>query len=67
MAEKGRVKGLKARGNYVCNIEWKRNKLCSAEITAQSDGTCRLFAQPEIKVVSGDMKDMNILKSSNYT
>ncbi|MFT3822507.1 MAG: glycoside hydrolase family 95 protein [Chitinophagaceae bacterium] len=36
----GSVKGLKARGAFVVNIQWKQHQLAGAAITAQQNGTC---------------------------
>ena len=36
----GKVQGLKARGAYTIDMEWKDNTLKTAVITAENDGTC---------------------------
>ena len=38
--KEGSVKGLKARGGFVVNIDWKNHYLTGATITAVADGTC---------------------------
>lgn len=38
--KEGSVKGLKARGGFVVNIDWKNHYLTGATITAIAGGTC---------------------------
>lgn len=38
----GYFKGLKARGNYEVDVEWKNGKLTQAVIRASQSGTCRV-------------------------
>lgn len=38
----GKVSGLKARGAFTINMEWKEGNLVSASVKAGNDGTCKL-------------------------
>ena len=40
--EKGKVKGLKARGGFEVNIEWENSELSSATIKSTLGGNCRV-------------------------
>ena len=41
----GSVKGLRARGSFEVDIEWKRGQLVQAAIHANRDGTFRIYDQ----------------------
>ena len=59
----GSVKGLKARGNYVVDIDWKGNTLASATIHAGSNGICRLRTPVPVEVTC-DGKKADIKKDA---
>ena len=46
----GKIKGLKARGGFIVDMEWKDGKLYSAEITSTLGGNCRLRTYEKIQV-----------------
>ncbi|WP_266202373.1 glycoside hydrolase family 95 protein [Pontibacter kalidii] len=52
----GEVKGLRARGGYTLDIQWKAGKLHKASIKADKDGACTLSYQGKqitVPVVAG--------------
>lgn len=48
--QSGSVSGLKARGNFVVNIEWKNNRLFSAAILSNSGGKCAVISDQKLTV-----------------
>jgi alpha-L-fucosidase 2 len=46
----GSVKGLKARGNFRVEMEWKNGKLTKAMVYSGSGGNCRIRTQIPVKV-----------------
>jgi alpha-L-fucosidase 2 len=46
----GRVKGLKARGGFEVEMEWRNHTLVTARITAAHDGICTLRYNRELTV-----------------
>jgi len=50
----GSVKGLKARGGFEVNLEWKEGKLLKAEITSEKERNCNI--KYGAKVLSKDLK-----------
>ncbi len=46
----GAVRGLRARGNFEVDIEWKSGKLLRAAVRSRSGGVCRLRADAPIEV-----------------
>lgn len=47
----GKVRGLRAKGGYVVNMEWKDGKITSAEIISEHDGECRLRVSGAVSIV----------------
>jgi alpha-L-fucosidase 2 len=49
----GSVSGLRAKGGYTVDMEWKDGSLTKALIKAKYDGTCRLRTRQPVKVFAG--------------
>ncbi|WP_157580483.1 glycosyl hydrolase family 95 catalytic domain-containing protein [Segetibacter koreensis] len=47
----GSIKGIKARGNFTIDINWKDGRLVQSKIYAALGGNCRLRATGPVKVV----------------
>lgn len=50
----GRVKGIRARGGFELELEWRDRVLVSARITASRDGECRLVYDRGLKITRPD-------------
>lgn len=51
----GSYKGLVARGNFVCSVEWRNKKITGMRIVARSGGECVLkCANAEVKGIFAD-------------
>ncbi len=48
----GHIKGLKARGGFVVDIEWQDQKLTEARIRSEAGKPCRLHRTEELSVTS---------------
>jgi len=58
----GEVKGLKARGNFVVNMQWANNKLTKAQIKSVDGGICKIRAKERFVI-----KDVKLnIKHTNY-
>jgi alpha-L-fucosidase 2 len=49
--QEGSIKGLRARGNYTVNINWKAHSLTSAIIEAGSNGECIIRTSVPFKIL----------------
>ncbi len=47
----GSIKGIKARGNFMVDIQWKEGKLATAKIVSGSGGICRIKTTTPVKIV----------------
>jgi alpha-L-fucosidase 2 len=59
----GRIKGIKARGNFTVDIHWKDNKLQEATIISNIGGVCRVRSAVPIKVIGLDAKQKGSMKN----
>jgi len=57
--KEGSIKGIKARGNFVVNLDWKNGKLAQALIKSEIGGNCRLRTLQKVKVVEADAQHVN--------
>lgn len=48
----GSIKGLKARGGYIVNIEWKNGKIINAEIFSTVGGTIKVIYNNKVKTIT---------------
>ena len=47
--ESGEVKGLRARGNIVVNLQWKNHKLQRLQCESQIDRECTFLIDGEVR------------------
>ncbi|WP_207512439.1 glycoside hydrolase family 95 protein [Longitalea luteola] len=52
----GSISGIKARGNFTVNIEWKEGRLSKATIVSHVGGPCRISALHPVKVIEAAFK-----------
>jgi alpha-L-fucosidase 2 len=53
----GSVKGLRARGGFVVDMEWKKGQLTKAVIRSQSGGNCRIRTYNRLKTSDAKLTD----------
>ncbi|MGO4274214.1 glycoside hydrolase family 95-like protein, partial [Paenibacillus sp. TAF58] len=46
----GYVKGLRSRGGYEVDVEWKNGALLKAEIAASKTQTCKVLAKQQVRI-----------------
>jgi alpha-L-fucosidase 2 len=49
----GKATGVKARGAFVLDIEWKNGELTKATATSQKGTLCRIYSEKPLKITSG--------------
>lgn len=52
----GAIKGLKARGGFILNIEWKEGKLSRVEVYSELGGNCRLRLSGKLMATANVLK-----------
>jgi alpha-L-fucosidase 2 len=55
----GSVKGIKARGNFTVEMNWKDGKLLQAKIYSGSGGNCRIRTSIPVRVVGANARPAN--------
>ena len=73
----GAVRGLKARGNFTVDIEWRHGRLTKATLVSGSGGLCRISTsvpvkvEGAVKVLGSEVKGVKVRRiggtSSGYT
>jgi alpha-L-fucosidase 2 len=59
----GKVTGLRGKGGFVVDIEWKSNKLHKAILHSEYDNECQLRTKIPVKILS-DWKFVSLIKTS---
>ncbi|MDD3321416.1 MAG: glycoside hydrolase N-terminal domain-containing protein [Paludibacter sp.] len=60
--EEGEVNGLRARGNFALDIQWKENKLFSATIFSGSGNSCCLITKVPVEIEHTEAKSVETEK-----
>jgi len=55
----GHIKGIKARGNFTVDIDWKDNKLQQTRIVSNIGGICKLRTSMPVKVIGTSGNKVN--------
>ena len=55
----GNIRGIKARGNFTVDVQWKNGKLSQAKIYSALGGNCRITTTQPVKV-----KEVNSVKAT---
>ncbi|TWI94808.1 alpha-L-fucosidase 2 [Mucilaginibacter frigoritolerans] len=55
----GEAKGLKARGNFVVDMNWSNSKLTTAKVLAVNGGICKIRTAGKIKVKEASAKSIH--------
>ncbi len=60
----GYLKGIKARGGFIVDINWIENKLVDAKITATANNICTLRTRQKIAILNLEQKAVELVKNS---
>lgn len=55
----GKIKGLKARGGFIVDMEWKDGKILQAQIKSNLGGNCRIRTNQKIIVKNSQTEEAN--------
>jgi len=61
----GSVRGLKARGSFEIDMEWKESKLTAAKIISGSGSFCRLKINVSVKILQNGKKNHLLKKEED--